>query len=179
MNNAALLNTVRFLVLVFFQVTVFNNIHFLGFITPYPYILFILLYPLNINRNLFLILSFSLGLILDIFNNSGGIHTTACITLAFVRQNLLKMSFGYSYEYHMFRIPDKISGELTTYFVIGVLIHHTILIGLEVFNINFIGEILLRILSSSLFTIILLFLITGLIKSFKKWESCCFQSSWF
>src|SRR5690554_7392059 len=77
MNNTAFLNTVRFVVLVFFQVTVFNNIHFWGFITPYPYILFILLYPLNINRNLFLILSFALGLILDIFNNSGGIHTTA------------------------------------------------------------------------------------------------------
>src|SRR5690554_7562597 len=81
MNNTAFLNTVRFVVLVFFQVTVFNNIHFWGFITPYPYILFILLYPLNINRNLFLILSFALGLILDIFNNSGGIHTTACIML--------------------------------------------------------------------------------------------------
>ncbi|HLW62419.1 MAG TPA: hypothetical protein VKY33_03375 [Flavobacterium sp.] len=168
MNNTALLNTVRFVVLVFFQVAVFNNIHFLGFITPYPYILFILLYPLNINRNLFLILSFFLGLILDIFNNSGGIHTTACITLAFVRQNLLKMSFGYSYEYHMLRIPDKISRELTTYFVTGVLIHHTVLIGLEVFNSNFITEILLRIVASSLFTIVLLFLLTGLTKSFKR-----------
>lgn len=168
MNNTALLNTVRFVVLVFFQVAVFNNIHFWGFITPYPYILFILLYPLNINRNLFLILSFFLGLILDIFNNSGGIHTTACITLAFVRQNLLKMSFGYSYEYHILRIPDKISRELTTYFVTGVLIHHTILIGLEIFNLDFIGEILLRIVASSLFTIVLIFLINGLTKSFKR-----------
>lgn len=168
MNNTAFLNTVRFVVLVFFQVTVFNNIHFWGFITPYPYILFILLYPLNINRNLFLILSFALGLILDIFNNSGGIHTTACIMLAFVRQNLLKMSFGYSYEYHMFRIPNKVSRELTTYFVTGVLIHHTVLIGLELFSRDFIAEILLRIVTSSLFTIILLFLINELTKSFKR-----------
>src|SRR5690554_1623313 len=109
MNNTAFLNTVRFVVLVFFQVTVFNNIHSWGFITPSPYILFILLYPLHIIRNLFLILSFALGLILDIFNNSGGIHAAACIMLAFVRQNLLKMSFGYSYEHHMIRIPDKVS----------------------------------------------------------------------
>ncbi|SEH53901.1 rod shape-determining protein MreD [Paenimyroides aquimaris] len=165
MNNTTVLNTLRFIVLVFFQVTVFNNIHFFGFITPYPYILFILLYPLNVNRHLFLIFSFLLGLVLDIFNNSGGVHTTACITLAFVRQNLLKMSFGYSYEFHMMRITDKISSELVTYVVTSVLIHHTVLIVLEIFNLHFIWEILLRIITSSIFSILLIFLIIGLIKS--------------
>lgn len=168
MNNTTILNTVRFIVLVFFQITVFNNIHFLGFITPYPYVLFLLIYPLNSNRNVFLLLSFLMGLILDVFNNSGGVHTTACITLAFFRENLLKMSFGYSYEYHMMRITDKFSSELVTYFVVGVLIHHTVLISLEVFNFQFITEILLRIITSSIFTILLIFLITGFIKSYKK-----------
>ena len=165
MNNTTVLNTLRFIVLVFFQVTVFNNIHFFGFITPYPYILFILLYPLNVNRHLFLIFSFLLGLVLDIFNNSGGVHTTACITLAFVRQNLLKMSFGYSYEFHMMRITDKISSELVTYVITSVLIHHTVLIVLEIFNLHFIWEIILRIITSSIFSILLIFLIIGLIKS--------------
>ena len=168
MNNITILNTVRFLVLVFFQVTVFNNIQFLGYVTPYPYILFILLYPLTTNRNLFLILSFSLGLIIDIFNNSGGVHTTACITLAFVREHLLKMAFGYSYEFHMMRITDKFSSELVTYVVSCVLIHHIVLISLEIFNINFVTEILLRIFTSSVFTVILIFLIIGLIKSARR-----------
>ncbi|WLD22825.1 rod shape-determining protein MreD [Flavobacterium dauae] len=165
MNNTTVLNTLRFIVLVFFQVTVFNNIHFFGYITPYPYILFILLYPLNVNRHLFLIFSFLLGLVLDIFNNSGGVHTTACITLAYVRQSLLKMSFGYSYEFHMMRITDKISKELVTYVITSVLIHHTVLIVLEIFNINFVWEIILRIITSSIFSILLIFLIIGLIKS--------------
>ncbi|MBA5792460.1 MULTISPECIES: rod shape-determining protein MreD [unclassified Flavobacterium] len=168
MNNTTILNTFRFIVLVFFQVTVFNNIHLFGFITPYPYILFILLYPLNSNRHLFLLFSFLLGLILDTFNNSGGVHTTACITLAFFRENLLKMAFGYSYEYHMMRITDKISSELITYVVTSVLIHHTILVSLEIFNFSFILEILLRIVTSAAFTILLLFLIIGFIKSPKK-----------
>ena len=168
MNNTTILNTARFIVLAFFQVTVFNNIHFFGFVTPYPYILFILLYPLNTNRHLFLIFSFLLGLILDIFNNSGGVHTTACITLAFFRDQLLRMSFGYSYEYHMMRITDKFSSELFTYIVSCVVIHHTILISLEVFNFDYILQILLRIVTSSIFTILLITLIIGLIKSSKK-----------
>lgn len=168
MNNTTILNAFRFIVLVFFQVTIFNNIHLFGFITPYPYILFILLYPLNANRHLFLIISFLLGLILDVFNNSGGVHTTACITLAFFRENLLKMAFGYSYEFHMMRITDKISSELVTYVVTSVFIHHTLLISLEVFNLKFILEILLRIVTSAAFTILLIFLIIGLIKSPRK-----------
>lgn len=168
MNNTTILNIVRFVVLVFFQVTVFNNIHLFGFVTPYPYILFILLYPINSNRHLFLIISFILGLILDIFNNSGGVHTTACITLAYLREHLLKMAFGYSYEFHMLRITDKFSSELVTYIVTSVLIHHTILITLEVFNLNFILEILLRIGTSSIFSVLLILLIIGLIKSNKR-----------
>ncbi len=168
MNNTTILNTFRFVILVFFQVTIFNNIHFFGFVTPYPYILFILLYPLNTNRHLSLLFSFLLGLILDVFSNSGGVHTTACITLAFFRESLLKMSFGYSYEYHMMRITDKFSSELMIYVVTSVLIHHTVLISLEVFNFDFLLEIVIRIIASSLFTILLIFLIIGLIKSSKK-----------
>ena len=168
MNNTTILNTVRFIVLVFFQVTVFNNMQFFFFFSPYHYILFIFLYPINTNRHLFLIFSFLLGLILDVFNNSGGVHTTACITLAFFREQLLKMSFGYSYEYHMMRITDKFSSELVTYVITSVIIHNSILISLEVFNFDFILEILLRIITSALFTILLIFLIIGLIKAPKK-----------
>ena len=113
-------------------------------------------------------MSFLLGMTLDIFNNSGGVHTTACITLAFMRQSLLKMSFGYSYEYHMFKIPDKFSSELLTYFVSGVLIHHSVLIVLELLNFELVGEMLLRILGSSIFTILLFFLLTGWTKSYKR-----------
>lgn len=168
MNNSVLNIIVRFIVLVFLQVAIFDNIHFLGFITPYPYILFILLYPLNVNRNLLLLLSFLLGITLDIFNNSGGVHTTACITLAFMRKSLLKMSFGYSYEYHMFKIPEKFSSELLTYYVSGVLIHHTILITLELLDFKHFVEMSLRILGSSIFTILLFFLLTGWTKSIKR-----------
>lgn len=168
MNNTTILNAIRFIVLVFFQVTVFNNIHFWGIVTPYPYILFILLYPLNTNRHLAILFSFLLGLILDIFNNSGGVHATACITLALFRENLLKMAFGYSYEFHMMRITDKFSSELVTYIVLGVLIHHTVLFSLEVFNFSFILQILLQIITSSVFTILLILLIIGLIKSTRK-----------
>src|SRR5690606_13093606 len=128
----------------------------------------IVLYHLHTNTHSFLIVGSLLGLILEIFNNSGGVHTTACITLAFIRENLLKMSFGYSYEFHIMRITDNLSSELVVYVISSVIIHRTVLIFLEVFNINFIVEILLRTITSSIFTVILIFLIIGLIKYPRK-----------
>ena len=39
---------------------------------PFPYILFIILYPVNGNKTALLASSFMLGLFLDMFTNSGG-----------------------------------------------------------------------------------------------------------
>ena len=67
MNSTLLLNSARFVLLLLAQVTIFNKIDFLGYINPFPYILFIILYPVNGNKSGLLIASFLLGLILDLF----------------------------------------------------------------------------------------------------------------
>ena len=74
MNSAVLFNIARFILLLAAQILIFNNMDFLGYINPYPYILFIILYPVNGNKTGLLIASFFLGLILDMFCNSGGVH---------------------------------------------------------------------------------------------------------
>ncbi|MDN3707854.1 rod shape-determining protein MreD [Myroides ceti] len=168
MNNTLLINIFRFVILILLQVVLFNNIELFGFITPYPYILFIILYPLNTNKAGLITISFFLGLILDIFNNSGGVHAAACVMLAYFRESFLKISFGVSYEYHMLRITNKISSELITYVAISVILHHIVLLFLEIFSFGFIFEILLRILTSSVFTIIIILIMISLIKPSKK-----------
>lgn len=168
MNSTLIINIFRFVVLLLLQVMLFNNIDLFGFVTPYPYLLFILLYPLNTNRAGLIIISFTMGLLLDAFNNSGGVHAAACVSLAYFRESFLKFAFGVSYEYHMMRITDKISSELITYVALAVVVHHTILFTLEIFNYNFVLEILLRIVTSSIFTIGIILLIIALIKPSKR-----------
>jgi rod shape-determining protein MreD len=50
---------------------------------PLPYLLFIILYPVNGNRSGLLITSFLLGLTMDVFSNSGGVHAAACVIILF------------------------------------------------------------------------------------------------
>ncbi len=74
MNNQIFVQIVRFVALVLAQDFIFNKIDLFSFINPYIYVLFILLYPVISNQTQFLFISFLLGLTLDVFGDSGGIH---------------------------------------------------------------------------------------------------------
>ncbi len=162
MNNSALANTARFIGLILLQVLILNNINFMGYINPYLYVLFILLYPFNSNQSFFLILSFFLGLSIDIFEDSGGIHAAACLIAAFVRPNLLRFSFGVSYDHQNIRLSATPFGARLSYILLIVLIHHFILFSLEMFSLSHIILILKKTLFSSIFTVILVILSLGL-----------------
>lgn len=167
MNNN-LLNIFRFLILLTIQILIFNNINLFGYINPYPYLLFILLYPVNGNKSVLLLTSFSIGLILDVFLNSGGIHAAASLVLAFVRPSLFKFSFGLSYEYQTVKIADKLSPERITFLLLAIIIHHFVLFSLEYFRFSLLIEAFVRTISTALFTLLFCLLIIYLIKPSKR-----------
>lgn len=160
MNSIIFTHTFRFIILVLLQVLVLNYINFLGYINPYLYILFILLYPLKNNRVVFILLSFFLGLSIDMFSDSGGVHAAAAVSIAFIRPFVLKFSFGAVYDHQTMKFSNVEFGSKLTYFTIMTLIHHFILFSLEIFNLFKIILILQNTLFSSIFTIILCVLAT-------------------
>lgn len=168
MSTAVLLNIARFVLLLAAQVLIFNNMQFLGYISPYPYILFLILYPVNGNRYGLLLSAFLLGILLDSFLNSGGVHTTACITLAYFRPAFFKFSFGVSYEYQTIKINDRLTPERFSFIAISVLLHHVILFILETFRFSFFFDIILRTIFSSIFTILLCIIIIYIFKPNKR-----------
>lgn len=168
MNSALLMNIARFILLLFVQIAVFNKMDFLGYINPYPYILFILLYPVNGNKYGLLFSSFLLGIIMDMFCNSGGVHAASAISLAALRPTFFKFSFGVSYEYQTIKINDKITPERFSFIAISVVSHHFILFLLETFRLSFFLDVLLRTLLSTIFTIIICILLIYLFKPTRR-----------
>lgn len=158
------MNIFRFILLLLAQIVVFNNMNFLGYISPYPYVLFIVLFPVNGNKYGLLLSCFLLGIILDIFSNSGGIHAASSVILAYYRPYLFKFCFGVSYEYQTVKLNDVLTPERFSFILLSVLIHHIVLFILETFQISFFWDILLRILLSSIFTIVICIIIIYLIK---------------
>ena len=168
MNSALIINIIRFILLLAAQIVIFNNINLFGYINPYPYILFILLYPVNSNKSGLLIASFCLGLVVDLFSNSGGIHAAACLILAYVRPTFFKFAFGLSYEYQTVKINDRLSPERFTFILISISTHHLILFLLEYFKFSFVLSALLRTILSAIFTLIVSILIIYIFKPNKK-----------
>lgn len=168
MNSALLVNIARFILLLAAQILVFNNMNFLGYINPYPYILFIILYPVNGNKTGLLLASFVLGIIMDMFCNSGGVHAASCLVLAYYRPYIFKFAFGLSYEYQTVKLNDVITPERFSFILIAVIIHHFTMVLLEVFRLNFLWEIMLKTIFSTLFTILISIIIIYIIKPKKR-----------
>ncbi len=164
MNRDTALHIGRFIILILVQVLILNHIDFLGFLNPYIYIIFILLAPLNINKSLFLFVSFILGLIIDMFGDSGGIHAAACVIIAFFRPVALRTVFGLSYEFQTVKLSHVGSGERLAYVTLMVLTHHIVLFSLEFFNFSHILLIAKKTLFSSLFTIVITMLVMVLFR---------------
>jgi rod shape-determining protein MreD len=159
MNNVAASNSIRFITLLLVQVVICNNINFLGYINPYIYIVFIFLFPIRENRLILLVTSFLLGLLVDMFSDSGGVHAASAVCLAYARPVLLKSSFGMLYEHQSIKFSNTEVGSIISYIIFGTLIHHFVLFSLEVFNITNILLIVKKTLFSSIFTILLSVLI--------------------
>ena len=169
MSRIILINLLRFVVLILLQVFLLRNITLYNLATPYPYILFILLLPFEIPNILLFILSFGLGLTLDAFYDTPGLHAAACTLLAFVRVQFINITVqkdGFDNE------PEPTLSVMGfrwffTYVLILTVIHHFFLFTLEVFRLSELQYTLSRFALSSIFTVFLI-LISGLLFFRKK-----------
>nr|MDQ8210237.1 rod shape-determining protein MreD [Mariniflexile sp. KMM 9835] len=160
MNNTVFIHITRFITLVFLQVILFNNINFLGYINPYVYIMFIALFPVKNNRFIIIFLSFLLGLTIDLFSDTAGIHAAACVFIAYIRPIILKFSFGVIYLHQTIKFNAVEFGEKLTYLTILTFSHHFMLFFLEMFSVSKIILVLQKTLFSSIFTILLILIVT-------------------
>lgn len=168
MNSIVVGNIFRFVLLLAVQILVFNNMDFWSYVTAFPYILFIILYPVNGNRSGILLSSFFLGFTMDLFCNSGGVHATACVLLAYIRPYFFKFSFGLSYEYQTVKLNDVLTPERFTFILLAVITHNFTLFLLESFQITFFLDVLIKTLLSTVFTTISCIILIYLIKPNKR-----------
>jgi rod shape-determining protein MreD len=170
MNKPLFHNIFRFLILVFIQVFVLNNIRINGYINPQLYILFILLLPFQTPGWLLLISSFFLGLSIDMFTHTPGMHAAASVFTAFSRPGVIRLLTG----------PRPIEPDMQPgigdmgfrwfflYAFILTLLHHLLLFYIEIFRFSEFFQTLYRALLSSLATLLLILLVGFLFLKIKK-----------
>ncbi len=157
-------NIWRFLLLFLLQVLIFRQLNLGGlafnYIQVFIYPLFLLLLPVAINRILLLFLGFTLGLLVDMFYNTPGLHASASVLTAFIRPFILN-NFAPRGGYKLNAIP--LVAEFGTrwffrYAAVALVIHLTTYFFVEAFTLIRILDVLLKTICSFLASMLLIFI---------------------
>ena len=143
------------------QVLVLNYVNLGGYINPYVYIFPILLLPVSFPGWLMLLVSFFLGLLVDFFMDTLGMHAAATVLMAFFRPLIIRL-ISTRERYDEGTVPQfsNMGGRwVFLYTIILVGIHHFCLFSLEVFRLSYFHiTIGVSVINTVVSSIIILFL---------------------
>lgn len=151
-------NIFRFIILVLVQVLIIRNMDLGRFFVPFIYIMFIIMLPFETPNWLLLIISFFTGIIVDMFYNTMGMHSLACVFIGFARPSVLKLfspregyEFGAQPTIQYLGVPWFLS-----YAAIMTFLHHIVLFYVEVLRFSEFFITFFRVLCSSFITVLLI-----------------------
>lgn len=163
MINSILRYIFSFIVLLLAQVMILNNFHIMGWATAYLYIYFIITLPANTKRSLVYTLGFLMGLLIDIFCNTPGMHTLATLLLSALRHPILALYFNREeLESSTPSVHNLGVWRFMRYAVTLVIIHHTLLFVIESFTLFNPVMMLGKIGACILFTSLLIFVVENI-----------------
>jgi len=171
MNRNSVIVITNFLVFITLQVLVFKNFVLFDVGFSFVYLIFLLLLPLEIGFLAVMLLGFGTGLIVDIFYNTLGIHASASVLLTFLRPFWAKVITPRSGNYEVNVLPTVQAygaSWFITYALPLLFAHHAVFFFLEAGGFQLIGTTLLKILTSSFFSLVFIVSIQYLFFSNKK-----------
>jgi hypothetical protein len=156
-SNIVLQNILRFLLLMLLQVLVLNHVYLGGYITPFLYVLFILMLPTGMNKMWLLVLGFLTGFCADVFTNMLGFHTAVCTFVAFCRilfgDTMLTGGEDVVIDTPNFRNVGF--QPIAVYLFIMLFVYHLLYFNLLIFSFRDLGRIFLCSFLSTVVTWIL------------------------
>lgn len=165
-------NFFRFCIIILIQVLILNKITLrwwsqpTGFpvFIPYIYPLFILLLPFETPVWALLLTGFALGLTMDVFMNTAGMHACATVLIAYLRTNVLNALLPKNLSEYPNQSPGVKNIGWMPFLVYSsflIVLHHAVFFSIELWSFSNIGYLLLKILASSITS--LLFVIAYLL----------------
>ena len=143
----------RYILVMLMQVLLFNQLQLWGACHPYIYILCLLMMPITLPHSVDMLIGAAVGILMDVFCNSLGIHMAACILLMFIRPYLIGAIVS-----DKDRLNEQISshtigmGAMIKYVVILVLLHHLTVFTLAAWSWQHMGFVLMETVVSGLLT---------------------------
>lgn len=157
---------IMFIVLVLLQALLFSNFDYFGFICPYIYILFILALPIGFNIYWSMLLAFFIGLLIDIFSNTPGVHMSSTVLIAAIRNPWLSRVISNDEIGYVEPSLQKLGlANFLRYSVLLILIHHIVLFFAEACSFDYAWFTFLKAIVNSVVTSIIILCYYAISKS--------------
>ena len=170
MNRTFVKYFVNALIFILLQVLVFNQINVkIGdfFITPFVYILFIMLLPMDTKTDVVLWSAFFMGLVIDFLSGTVALHTASLVLVAYLRAPILNMiapRMGYAQG----NLPSYLFygwGWFFKYAVLMALIHDFWYYFLDTFTFRALGLVIIKVIFNVIISVIFIFLMHYIFKN--------------
>ena len=161
MNGRIIIQGVSFFAYLFLQTLVLRGFILFDSAFCLAYVGFLLLLPIETSVIWLMLLGFAMGLGVDVFYDSLGIHASASVFIMFMRNywiNLLTPQGGYD----LGAIPSiTLDGWqwFVSYALPLVFLHHLVLFYIEAGGFHLFSFTLMKVLGSTLFTFLFLFIL--------------------
>lgn len=154
--------SIRFILILFVQVFILNKVPPLHqFIVPYFYFAFLLWLPFRITRMMLLITGFIVGVIVDVFYKTPGLHAAASVMVVYIRPYLIGLLMPKeATEWNDEEPATKTMGAApyVTYLIILTLLHNGYLILLEWIQFGSFLFYIGKLVATSLISLLLIYI---------------------
>ncbi len=162
MSNIVATNGLRFIIFVLIQVLVLKGIDIGGanfnYISIIIYPLFIILLPLRTPHSILVLLGFLLGMCIDIFYDSYGIHASASVFSGYIRPYVLRLfapKGGYNLNYSP--VANRYGFNwFIAYAATMLFLHLFFYFSVDAFTFYYISDIALRTISTFIISLLII-----------------------
>lgn len=162
MNKLIIPNILRVTYLFLLQILVFKQIHFplgdIGTAQFFIYPLAVFMLPVKTNKTLLIVISFILGLGMDLFYDSPGVHSATLVLTGYIRNIVIALLEPYE-GYNTDDVPTIKNFGLSWFFSyssILLFIHIFTYFSLEAFSFVFFFEIFINTILSFFISLIII-----------------------
>ena len=124
---------------------------------------FLILLPFRISRPYLLVMGFFIGLLVDVFSNTPGIHAGACVLVMFIRDLWLRIVIDDTEELTNINHISLKKTRFILFVLPLVLVHHSFIFIVENGGLHLFGLLSSKTILSSLFSFTIIFVLNFLI----------------
>lgn len=161
MNRSTIIQAISFVLHLLFQVLILKNAVLFNSAFCFLYIGYLILLPVETNPLLLMFIGFGMGIFIDMFYDSVGLHALSCVLIMYLRNYWLARVTPQG-GYDNGAIPGIASDGLQWFLIYSIpliFVHHAVLFFTEAGGFHYFWFTIVNVIFSTLYTTVVILIV--------------------